>query len=94
MYEANAYNFFYKSQESTQLWLQYESMMSNLSHLLCEELRLILQPTETSQLKWVKLIIMHGKWDHLLPVTLMSTYTFIHWVKAWLYMLFVPTLLF
>jgi midasin len=37
--------------ECIRLWMTYEQMTSSLSHSLCEELRLILTPTETAQLK-------------------------------------------
>ena len=36
---------------ATELWVKYEQLTSPLSHILCEELRLILQPTQAAQLK-------------------------------------------
>ena len=40
-----------QSVDASQLWLKYEALTSNLSQILCEELRLVLQPTQAAQLK-------------------------------------------
>ena len=40
-----------QSMDASQLWLKYEALTSNLSQMLCEELRLVLQPTQAAQLK-------------------------------------------
>ena len=34
------------------MWQKYEALVSSLSHSLCEELRLVLQPTQATQLRF------------------------------------------
>ena len=40
-----------KSVNTTELWLQYESLTVELAHMLYERIRLTFQPTQASQLK-------------------------------------------
>ena len=40
-----------QSLDAAKLWVKYEELTSALSQMLCEELRLILQPTQAAQLK-------------------------------------------
>ena len=40
-----------KDQDCVELWMKYELLTANLSHDLCEQLRMILEPTRASQLK-------------------------------------------
>ena len=37
--------------DTERMWQRYEALMSSLTHSLCEELRLALQPTQASRLK-------------------------------------------
>lgn len=49
-----SHDFIFQSMEDVDMykrWQKYEALMSALSQSLCEELRLVLQPTQASQLR-------------------------------------------
>ncbi len=45
--------------DAQELWVRYEQLTAPLSQLLCEELRLILQPTQAAKLKYVCTLTLH-----------------------------------
>lgn len=64
-----------QSTHATELWLKYEHLMHPLSQLLCEELKLVLQPTSANHLKWA-------------PASAIYMYLFINnyyilWTRVW-----------
>lgn len=43
--------------EAAEAWEKYEAVTRTLSHDLCEQLRLILEPTQVAKLKLVKFLL-------------------------------------